>query len=80
MWRELYRELIAAERIRGDLPIERILDTVGNLLYGSMFTNHFIGKSTTLDEQFQAIWKIVLTGLMTDSERSQAKKPRPRKS
>jgi AcrR family transcriptional regulator len=80
MWRDLYRELMAAERIRGDLPIERILDTVGNLLYGSMFTNHFIGKSTTLDDQFQAIWKIVLTGLMTDSERSQAKKPRPRKS
>ncbi|WP_425613508.1 TetR/AcrR family transcriptional regulator [Anatilimnocola sp. NA78] len=79
-WRELYRDLIAAERIRGDLPIERIMDTVGNLLYGSMFTNHFIGKSTTLADQFQAIWQIVMAGLMTPSERAAStKKPRGRK-
>ena len=47
VWGEVYRNLIEEGRVRGDLPIERIMDTVGNLLYGSMFTNHFIGKSTT---------------------------------
>jgi len=80
VWREIYRDLIAAERVRADLPIERIMDTVGNLLYGSMFTNHFIGKTTSLADQFQAIWQIVMTGLMTPSERAaSAKRARGRK-
>ncbi|QDU29766.1 HTH-type transcriptional repressor KstR2 [Anatilimnocola aggregata] len=80
VWRDIYRDLIAVERVRGDLPIERIMDTVGNLLYGSMFTNHFIGKSTSLADQFHAIWQIVMTGLMTDAERAATlKKTRGRK-
>lgn len=70
VWREVYRNLIDDGRVREDLPIERILDTVGNLLYGSMFTNHFIGKSTTLSAQFDAIWKIVMTGLLSETERT----------
>lgn len=43
-WRELYKSLIAAGRLRKDFPVERLLDTVGNLLYGTMFTNHFLGR------------------------------------
>lgn len=80
VWRDIYRDLIAAGRIRNDLQIERIMDTVGNLLYGSMFTNHFIGKSTTLADQFDAIWKIVMTGLQTTDERAAGKKPRRKRS
>jgi AcrR family transcriptional regulator len=80
MWRDIYQALIDAGRIRGDLPVERILDTIGNLLYGSMFTNHFIGKSTSLADQFEALWKIVMTGLTTGEEHAATKKPRRKRS
>jgi AcrR family transcriptional regulator len=76
VWRTLYQDLMAAGRIRNDLPVERILDTIGNLLYGSMFTNHFIGKSTSLADQFDAIWKVIMSGLAIGEERGVVKKPR----
>src|SRR5262245_28182537 len=47
-WRELYAGLVASGRLRGDLPVERILDTISSLLYGTMFTNHFVGRSESL--------------------------------
>jgi len=65
-WRQLYVDLVAAGRIRSDVPVERILDTVGNLLYGTMFTNHFIGRSISLDEQYQAILAVVFQGISGD--------------
>lgn len=69
-WRELYGELQQSGRIRNDLPIERILDTIGNLLYGTMFTNHFIGRSVTPEEQCRAVLEIVFRGIWSDDERS----------
>ncbi|MCE9604560.1 MAG: TetR/AcrR family transcriptional regulator [Planctomycetia bacterium] len=62
-WRQLYVELAAAGRLRTDIAIERILDTVGSLLYGTMFTNHFIGRTITLEEQHQAILAVTLRGI-----------------
>jgi len=69
-WRQLYVDLVAAGRIRSDVPVERILDTVGNLLYGTMFTNHFIGRSISLDEQYQAILAVVFQGIAGDASSS----------
>jgi len=71
-WRELYRSLIAAGRMRADLPVERILDAIGNLLYGTMYTNHFIGRTVSLDEQYQSLLKVILTGILSDDERGNA--------
>lgn len=68
-WRELYRSLIAAGRMRSDLPVERILDAIGNMLYGTMYTNHFIGRTVSLDEQYQSLLKVILTGILSDDER-----------
>ena len=45
-WRKLYARLIAEGRVR-DIPVERITDVVGNLIYGTMFTNFFIGPGET---------------------------------
>ena len=41
-WRELYRGLIAAGRVRV-MPVDRITDVMSDLLYGTMFTNYFAG-------------------------------------
>src|SRR5262245_16039911 len=47
-WRDFYLELIAAGRIR-DMPVDRILDVVGCLLYGTMCTNYFVGSSQCVE-------------------------------
>lgn len=69
-WRELHRQLIASGRFRPDLPVERITDTIGSLLYGAMFTNHFVGRTVSLDEQNAALIQIMFKGLLSDAERA----------
>ena len=68
-WRQAYVQLIAEGRVRSDLVVERIMDVVGNLLYGTMFTNHFAGRTASLDEQHASIVDIIFHGILTDSER-----------
>src|SRR6185312_13872231 len=67
-WQDLYRSLIAADRIR-DVPVERISDVMSNLLYGTMFTNYFTGQSKSVEAQACDILDIVFRGIFSDSER-----------
>jgi AcrR family transcriptional regulator len=67
-WRDLYRDLIAIGRIR-NVPVDRILDVVGCLLYGTMFTNYFIGSNQSVEKQAQDILDIVFHGILSESER-----------
>ena len=67
-WREMYRGLIDAGRIR-DVPVDRIMDVIGCLMYGTMFTNYFIGQPQSVEAQAQDILDIVFHGILTDSER-----------
>ncbi len=69
-WREMYRSLIAAGRVR-DIPVERITDVIGNLLYGTIFTNYFSQQSKPLEAQAQDIIDVVFRGILTDAEREQ---------
>ena len=66
-WRELYARLIAEGRVR-DLPVERITNVVGNLIYGTMFTNYFIGQAKPVEEQAQEILDVVFRGILTEPE------------
>ena len=63
-WRELYSSLAADGQIRNDLPVERLLDTVGNLLYGTMFTNHFLNRKVPLTDQYEALVEILFRGIL----------------
>jgi AcrR family transcriptional regulator len=67
-WRDLYRGLIAAGRIR-DIPVERITDVVSDLLYGTIFTNYFAGQQKAIDVQAQNIIDVLFRGLLTTDER-----------
>ncbi len=69
-WRSVHESLIADGRYRTDLPVERIMDAIGNLLYGTMFTNHFVGRSVSMNEQYQSLVEIVMRGLLSDEERA----------
>jgi AcrR family transcriptional regulator len=68
-WRSVHEGLISAGRYRDDIPVERIMDAIGNLLYGTMFTNHFIGRSVSLTEQYQSLLEILMRGLLSKRER-----------
>ena len=66
-WRALYRSLIAQGRVR-DIPVDRIVDVVGALLYGAMFTNYFTGPLKSAEEQTRDILDIIFHGILTDSQ------------
>jgi AcrR family transcriptional regulator len=67
-WHQLLRDLIATGRVR-DVPIARIDDVVSDLVYGTMFTNHFSGRHKPLEEQARDILDIVYHGILSDTER-----------
>lgn len=69
-WREIYQSLIDAGRLRNDLPVDDLLDTMSNLLYGTMFTNYFAGRSVPLRQQYKALVEITFRGILSDSERA----------
>jgi AcrR family transcriptional regulator len=66
-WRQNYRNLIAAGRVR-DIPVEQITTVVSNLLYGVMVTNFFNGQTKPSDVQAREILDVVFRGILTESE------------
>lgn len=67
-WQKLYRDLIQEGRIR-DVPVARIIDVLSDLVYGTMFTNHFSGRHKPLDAQAEDILDVVFSGILTPAER-----------
>jgi len=67
-WQALISQLIADGRVR-DMPVERIGDLLSDLLYGTMFTNYFVGQRRSPAEQASDIFDVVLRGILTESER-----------
>jgi len=63
-WRGLFRALILEGRVR-DMPVERITDIISNLVYGTMFTNYFVGQTKPADQQACEILDVVLHGILT---------------
>lgn len=68
-WQALYARLIAEGRIR-EVSVERITDVVGNVIYGTMFTNYFAGQAKPVSEQAGDILDVVFHGILTDAERA----------
>lgn len=68
-WRELFGNLIVQGRFR-NVPVERILDVLGDMLYGAMFTNYFTRREVTPEKQAADILDIALLGVLSDSERA----------
>ncbi len=66
-WKALYRSLIAEGRVR-DIPVDRIVNVVGALLYGAMFTNYFTGPLKSAEEQTRDILDIVFHGILANSQ------------
>jgi AcrR family transcriptional regulator len=63
-WRSLYRRLMEEGRVRR-MPIDRITDVVSNLVYGTMFTNHFAGRTKSFEEQAADILDVLFHGILS---------------
>jgi AcrR family transcriptional regulator len=68
-WKELYRNLIAAGRLR-DVPVERINNVLCDLLHGTMFSNYFDERDRSIQDQADDILDIAFHGILSDEERS----------
>lgn len=66
-WRALVRGLIRAGEIR-PVPVDRIVDVLSDLVYGTMFTTYFAGRRKSLARQCEDILDIVFHGILTKSE------------
>jgi AcrR family transcriptional regulator len=66
--RLLYRGYIDEGQIR-DMPVDRILDVLGDLMYGTMFTNHFSQRQVSVEAQAQDIIDVVFHGILSDKGR-----------
>ncbi len=67
-WRTLYSGLIADGRMR-TVSVERVADMVGDLLYGTIFTNVFADRRRPSEEQAQDILDFLFEGILTEQER-----------
>ncbi len=67
-WHALLQSLRDSGRIR-DIPLTRIDDVVSDLVYGTMFTNHFSGRHKPLDAQAKDILDIIYHGMLSEKER-----------
>ncbi len=75
-WRSLYRDLIAAGRLRS-MPVDRIRDVISYLLYGTMFTNFFNGQVKSSESQASEILDVVFHGILSESERDRCRDELP---
>jgi len=66
-WRTVWSDLVAAGSIRANVSVDQILDFIGNLVYGTMFTNHFLGRSA--EEQHTVIMDIFYNGVKNELHR-----------
>ena len=67
-WEQLYAGLIREGRLR-DIPARRIVDVISDLVYGTMFTNHFSGQHRSVAAQARDVIDIVFHGILSAAER-----------
>lgn len=48
-----------------ELPVDRLFDMIGDMLYGTIFTNYFAKRTICLEEQAKEITDLLLHGLLT---------------
>lgn len=68
-WLELFRGLVAAGRVR-NAPVEEFTETISDLLYGTIFTNHFAGRREPMEVQARRILNTLFLGMLSDPERA----------
>jgi hypothetical protein len=60
--------LIAEGRLRS-IPVERMTDVMGDLLYGAMFTNYIADRRRPPDRVAADVIDVVFHGILSERER-----------
>ncbi len=68
-WEQVVQGLMASGAFRR-MPVQRSLNVVGDLLYGTMFTNYFAKRTASCEEQAADILDVILNGLLSDESRA----------
>ncbi len=68
-WHDIYRQLMAEGRVR-PMPPERISTVFLDLVYGTIFTNHFSGWRRSADDQARDVIDILFRGILAEPERA----------
>ena len=71
-WKELFERLMAAGRVRR-MPVRRILDTLSDVLYGTIFTNYFAGRKRSFEVQTEDVVDVFFGGILSDREHAHRK-------
>lgn len=71
-WHELFRNLISEGRMR-DVPVERTAEVLGDLVYGTMFTDYFAARDEPIETRAEQILDVLFHGILSDSERGKRK-------
>lgn len=66
-WRRLVRQLIDEGRVR-PVPVNRVIDAISDMLYGTMFTNLFSGRRRSFESQARDRLDIVFHGILLKDE------------
>lgn len=64
-WKQMIQRLVDQGRMR-PVAVERITDVASDLLYGTIFTNHFAGRRKSLSSQCEDVLDILFRGLLSD--------------
>jgi AcrR family transcriptional regulator len=67
-WKEFFCDLIRARRVR-KIRVEDLVDGLSDLLYGTIFTNHFAGRKERFEVQARRVLNIAFVGILADKER-----------
>jgi AcrR family transcriptional regulator len=64
-WRKLYEGLMREGRLRR-MPVDRLMAVLSHLVYGTMFTNFFVGHTHTPAQQAADILDVVFHGILPE--------------
>ncbi len=73
-WRESLRKLMAQGRVR-KMPVDRIVDVVGDAVYGTIVTDYFAGRRRSADQQTRDLLDVVFNGILTPAGRRSMRYP-----
>lgn len=62
-WKQMFRELMRQGVVR-KLPVDQILDTLSQFLWGAIFVNYFAGRKKPLARQAEEINAIIYHGIL----------------
>jgi AcrR family transcriptional regulator len=66
-WQQRFAKLMKQGRMR-QMPPEQALNILGDLLYGTIFMNHFRGRRISPARQAKEVLDIILGGFLTQAE------------